>query len=83
MNIRRGDDQGGLLLEAGDFDDEISGICEYINIPGEVETLLNFWAQIISKEQNLGIGEARKIVGCHSYDNHNIFGKRPEKITKL
>ena len=75
MNIRRGDDQGGLLLEAGDFDDEISGICEYINIPGEVETLLNFWAQIISKEQNLGIGEARKIVGCHSYDSHNIFGK--------
>ena len=74
-NIRTSSDQGGLLLEAGDFDDEISGICEYINIPGEVDTLLEFWAQIISKEQNLGLGEARKIVGCHSYDSHNIFGK--------
>lgn len=75
MEIRQGKDQGGLLIEAGAFDDEIPGLCEYINIPGEVDTLLEFWAQIIAKENNVGIGEARHLVGCHSYDNHNIFGK--------
>ena len=75
MALREGKDQGGLLIEAGSFDDEIPGICEYINIPNEVETLNDFWIQIMAKEHNLGIGEARKLVGCHSYDNHNIFGK--------
>jgi hypothetical protein len=75
MEVRTGKDQGGLLIGAGDFDNEISGICEYINIPGESDTLIEFWAQVIAKEQNLGIGEARHLVGCHSYDSHNIFGK--------
>lgn len=68
-------DRGGLLIEAGNFNDEIPGLCEYIDIPHERELLLEFWKKIVEKETHLGIGEARALVGCHSHDYHNVFGK--------
>lgn len=68
-------DRGGLLIGAGDFDDEIDGLCEYINIPSYRDLLLSMWEQIVDKETNLGKGEARALVGCHSHDYHNVFGK--------
>jgi hypothetical protein len=70
-----GQESRNVLLDKGDFPEEIPGICEYIDIPDEREILLSMWEQIVEKEETLGVGEKRMLVNCHSHDRHNVFGK--------
>jgi hypothetical protein len=64
-----------MLIEKGDFKEEIKGICEYINVPEDQALLKSLWEQIVDKETTLGKGEARALANCHSHDYHNVFGK--------
>tara|TARA_B110000971_G_scaffold190929_1_gene202229 strand:- start:3 stop:737 length:735 start_codon:yes stop_codon:yes gene_type:complete len=72
-----------MLINKGNFNDEIKGICEYIDIPNDQIMLNEAWQAIMDKENKFGIGEKRALVNCHSHDQHNVFGKTKWKSYAL
>ena len=64
-----------MLIDQTERPNEIKDLCEYINIPDDQAMLKLMWEKIVEKEMDLGVGEKRALVNCHSHDYHNVFGK--------